>query len=183
MYIFIVGVSCVGKSTIGNRLAEKIDFLFFDLDDEIEDFFGRSIEQIQNQYLSGYSYREQGAKVLKKIIDTSKNDNIVVALTPKGLHDWYYRLIKKSGAIVIELKDTPENILDRIVFYDEDSNLIEKDLPEDDRRYYLSEIKKDISYYRKFYKRAHYHVDISGLDVEGSVKKLEKLIEEDYGKR
>jgi len=117
MYIFIVGVSCVGKSTIGNRLAEKIDFLFFDLDDEIEDFFGRSIEQIQNQYLSGYSYREQGAKVLNKIIDTSKNNDLVVALTPKGLHDWYYRLIKKSGAIVIELKDTPENILDRIVFY------------------------------------------------------------------
>jgi len=58
MYIFIVGVSCVGKSTIGNRLAQKIDFLFFDLDDEIEDFFGRSIEQIQNQYFSGYSYRE-----------------------------------------------------------------------------------------------------------------------------
>ncbi|MBW1673733.1 MAG: hypothetical protein JRJ45_08840 [Deltaproteobacteria bacterium] len=183
MYIFLVGVSCVGKSTIGNRLAEKIDFLFFDLDEEIEGFFGKSTEQIQNQYISGYSYREEGAKVLKKIIDTNKNDDIVVGLTPKGLHDWYYKLIKKSGATVFELKDTPSNILDRIVFYDEDSNLMEKNLTEDDKRYYLSEIKKDISYYRKFYKRAHYHVDISGLDVEGSVKKLEKLIEEDYGKR
>jgi len=160
-------------------LAEKIDFLFFNLDDEIEVFFGRSIDQIQNQYFYGYTYREQGAKVLRKIIDTNKNDNIVVALTPKGLHDWYYRLIKKSGAIVFELKDTPKNILDRIVFYDEDSNLIEKDLSEDDKLYYLSEIKKDISYYRKFYKRAHYHVDITGLDVEGSAMKLERLIEED----
>ena len=80
----------------------------------------------------------------------NKNDNIVVALTPKGLHDWYYGLIKKSGAIVFELKDTPKNILDRIVFYDENSNFIEKDLSEDDKLYYLSEIKKDISYYRKF---------------------------------
>ena len=92
-------------------------------------------------------------------------------------YDWYYKLIKKSGATVFELKDTPRNILDRIVFYDEDSNLMEKDLTEDEKRYYLSEIKKDISYYRKFYKRAHYHVDISGLDVEDSVKKLEQLID------
>ena len=176
MHIFLVGVSCVGKSTIGNRLAEKIDFLFFDLDREIEDFFGRSTEQIQNQYFSGYSYREQGAKVLKKIIDTNRNNDIVVGLTPKGLHDWYYKLIKKSGATVFELRDIPRNILDRIVFYDEDSNLMEKDMTEDDKQYYLSEIKKDISYYRKFYKRAHYHVDISGLDVEDSVKKLEQLI-------
>jgi len=177
MHIFLIGVSCVGKSTIGNRLAEKIDFLFFDLDEKIEEFFGRPIEQIQNQYFTGYSYREQGAKVLNKIIDTNKNDNVIVGLTPKGLHDWYYKLIKKSGATVFELKDTPGNILDRIVFYDEDSNLMEKDLTEDDKRFYLSEIKKDISYFRKFYKRAHYHVDISGLGVEGSVKKLEQLIE------
>ena len=42
-----------------------------------------------------------------------------------------------------------------------------------------NKIEKDISYYRKFYKRAHYHVDISGLDVEGSAMKLEHLIEED----
>ena len=42
-----------------------------------------------------------------------------------------------------------------------------------------NKIKKDISYYRKFYKRAHYNVDISGLDVEGSAMKPEHLIEED----
>ena len=69
-------------------------------------------------------------KVLKKIIDTNRNNDIIVGLTPKGLHDWYYKLIKKSGATVFELRDTPINILDRIVFYDEDSNLMEKDLTE-----------------------------------------------------
>jgi len=66
MHISFVGVACVGKTTIGNRLASKIEFKFLDLDEEIERLFGKSIERIKNQYLSDYFYREQGAGVLKK---------------------------------------------------------------------------------------------------------------------
>jgi shikimate kinase len=32
MKIFLVGVSCVGKTTIGKRLAERLGYDFFDLD-------------------------------------------------------------------------------------------------------------------------------------------------------
>lgn len=44
MKVFLVGVSCVGKSAIGALLAKKLNYNFYDLDDEIESFFDTSIE-------------------------------------------------------------------------------------------------------------------------------------------
>jgi shikimate kinase len=38
MRVFLTGVSCVGKTTIGARLAQITDRAFFDLDVEIERF-------------------------------------------------------------------------------------------------------------------------------------------------
>ncbi|NWH05833.1 shikimate kinase [Desulfobacter latus] len=43
MKVFLVGVGCVGKSTIGALLAKKLNYSFYDLDDEIESFFNTSI--------------------------------------------------------------------------------------------------------------------------------------------
>jgi shikimate kinase len=39
MRIFLAGVSCVGKTTIGAQLAGLLECGFFDLDIEIERFF------------------------------------------------------------------------------------------------------------------------------------------------
>jgi shikimate kinase len=46
MTIFIVGVSCVGKTAVGKELSELLDYHFFDLDDEIENFFSTPIEKL-----------------------------------------------------------------------------------------------------------------------------------------
>ena len=61
--------------------------------------------------------------------------------------------------------NTPENILKRITFYDIDSHPIEKQLTEKEKLPYLREIKKDISYFRKSYNRAHLRIDIAGLSA------------------
>jgi shikimate kinase len=46
MRVFLTGVSCVGKTTIGRRLAELLGMKYFDMDHEIEVFFGMSIERL-----------------------------------------------------------------------------------------------------------------------------------------
>jgi shikimate kinase len=46
MRIFLAGVSCVGKTTIGAKLADRLGCRFFDLDAEIEGFFGTPIEHL-----------------------------------------------------------------------------------------------------------------------------------------
>ena len=43
----LVGVSCVGTTTIGGILADRRGWPFFDLDEEIERHFGTSIERLQ----------------------------------------------------------------------------------------------------------------------------------------
>ena len=44
-------------------------------------------------------------------------------------------------------------------------------------RLQLREIKKDITYFRKTYERAHLQVDISGLHVEEAACKVKEAIE------
>ena len=41
--IFLTGVGCVGKSTIGTIMADLLGIKFFDLDVEVEAFFQTSI--------------------------------------------------------------------------------------------------------------------------------------------
>ena len=44
MRVFLTGVGCVGKTTIGAKLADLHNCTFLELDQEIERFFGTSIE-------------------------------------------------------------------------------------------------------------------------------------------
>ena len=81
------------------------------------------------------------------------------------------------------LTDRPENILSRITFYDIDSNLIDKQLTEEEKKLYLKEIKKDMSYFRQSYHRADCWIDIAGHDVEGSARKVKSLIADGYGEK
>ena len=89
----------------------------------------------------------------------------------------FLRVVKKAAGTSVVLTDTPENILNRITFYDIDSRLIKKRLTQKERRLYLREIKKDITYFRKTYDRADMRVDIFGLDAEQSAEKVERSLE------
>jgi shikimate kinase len=52
MIIYLVGMSCVGKTTIGRMLATKIGYSFFDLDEEVEKYYQKPIERIQDEFYS-----------------------------------------------------------------------------------------------------------------------------------
>lgn len=176
MKVFLVGVSCVGKSTIGAELAKKMKYGFYDLDIEVESFYGKSIGEMKTECLTEHTFREKASKVLKKIIDENEVGDMVIVLPPSGLYAHYYKLIKQTGGMVIALHDSPENILARITFYDHHSRRIEKRLTEREKKGYLKEIRSDISYFRRSYKKADHHVELNGLDVKGSVAKIQILL-------
>jgi shikimate kinase len=178
MRIFLTGVSCVGKSTLGKLLAETMNYTFFDLDDEIEKYFGEPLGRLQSRYITNYSFRSEiGAAVLKDLLFKRNISKSVIALPPSGLRDVYLRTLRKvADGIVVAIEDTPYNILQRIVFFDIDSKPLHMELSEKDRRKHFQEIKKDITYFNKTYLRAHLHVDIAGLSIEESATKLENMI-------
>jgi adenylate kinase family enzyme len=72
MRIFLTGVGCVGKTTIGKKLAELLDVNFFDLDDEIERFFNTSIERLQKKFLTILSFRNEYA--IETVLETPKEE-------------------------------------------------------------------------------------------------------------
>ena len=85
MRIFLAGVGCVGKSTIGARLAELTGRYFFDLDTEIESYFGLSIEQLQRKYWMPHDFHREAAKALRHLLDEPESQQAVIALPPSGL--------------------------------------------------------------------------------------------------
>src|SRR5438105_4152711 len=117
--VSLVGVSCVGTTTIGRILADRRGWPCFDLDDEIERHFGTSIERLQARFLTGYSYRKECAVVLERI--ATANPDCVIALPPSGLRDAFLRVVRRVPGVTVAVHDTPENILERITFYDIDS--------------------------------------------------------------
>ncbi len=174
MRVLLVGLACVGKTTIGRLLAGRIGCPFFDLDQEIERHFGTSLERLHNRFLTDYSYRKEVSVVLKHIL--TQNHDCVIALAPTGLRDAYLRVIKKVHCVTVAIEDTPENIVQRITFYDIDSRLIDKHLTDEEKRLYRKEIKKEITYFKKSYQRANFHADIAGLDAEASAAMIEELL-------
>jgi shikimate kinase len=85
----------------------------------------------------------------------------------------YWKVVRSAHATTVVIRDRPENILDRIVFFDSDSRPIPRTpLSAGERRYYLREIQADISYYRSSYTRATLPVDIAGLDAEAAARKI-----------
>lgn len=174
--IFLAGISCVGKSTTGKKLAALLDHHFFDLDDEIETFFSTPIERLQSKFLTMYSFRQEASKALQDILSRESSQNSVIALPPSGLMGHYWKLVKKSNGTTIVLTDNAINILNRITFYDKDSIPIKKTLSEKEKLIYLDEIKKDMVYFNRSYKKADIRVNISGLNSNQAATKIKEVL-------
>ena len=176
MRVFLTGVSCVGKTTIGAKLAALLDYAFVDLDAEIESHFGISIERLQRQYLTPYSFRKEASKALKQALSRKDSRNCVIVLPPSGLMDTYWRVVKRAEGIIVVVRDELENIVKRAIFYDIDSRPIHKDLTEKEKGLYVREIRKDIAYFGRTYRRAHITVDIAGLTPDDAARKLKEVV-------
>ncbi len=170
--IILIGVSCVGKTTIGKALANKLNIPFYDLDTEIEKYFAMPISAVQDKVHTAMGYRKKTLPVIKKIVASNQNSDFVLALFPSGLNDCYWTYLKDTDCRIIVLDDSTENILSRLVFYDDHSKKIDYIIPEDKREAYLARIKEDQARYAKTYKRASIKVGINGLSVEASVEKI-----------
>lgn len=48
MTIYLFGVSNVGKTTTGELLAEKLGYVFYDLDEEVKKYFNVTLEEFVN---------------------------------------------------------------------------------------------------------------------------------------
>lgn len=181
MRILIVGVACIGKSTIGKLLAEIMEYNFYDFDIEVEERMNEHISSIKKRtlaFINEKGYRDEGKQILDDIL--SKNqDKIVIAMPPGGLFQSYTAIINKhSNVLTIALKDKAENILERLIFYDDESKPIYNVLNKKNKLLYLSEIKKDIEYFSRTYRKAKLHFNIDGMTANEAAHALLKKIQQ-----
>jgi len=180
MRIILVGVSCVGKSTLGKLLAEKWGYKFFDFDFEVERRMGEHISSIKNRtlaFINEHSYREEVKHILRDILMDNKED-IVIAMPPSGLFGSYNAIIKKHpDVLTIALHDEAKNIVERLIFFDDETKPIHNVVNENNKYRYYQEVKKDITYFGKTYKKAKLQFNINGMNANDTVEALIQCLE------
>lgn len=176
MKIILVGVPCVGKSTVGRFLAQRVGYKFFDFDLEVEAYFNSHITFLKQRWWSEHTYRSNVRVVLEKILRENADD-FVIAMSASGLMDFYWRIIKTDEELVtIALRDKAENILKRLTFYDDYSRPMESAVNEENEHRYLSEIRQDIRYFGRTFSRAKIRYDIDGETAEEVAEALYELV-------
>ena len=108
--IYLTGFMGSGKTTIGNILAEKLDYDFIDLDILIEKNEGRTISDIFKESGEPY-FRRLERENLHKVSDSESR---IVSLGGGALMNEENQRFVKSKGVLIYLKVTPEEIYKRI---------------------------------------------------------------------
>ena len=93
--------------------------------------------------------------------------NKVVAVTPIASMDHIWKFLKRKNVLAIELRDTRENIFDRLVFSDENDVIYhDNDYKNAHRDYYLRDIREDIRYYGTYsFRSIRNKFDIDGTEL------------------
>jgi len=104
------------RPLLAHNWPRLLECRFFDLDVETERFFGTSIERLRNRHPDvPHDFRIAASQVLKHVLSRDESYNCVIALPPSGLLGGYLKVINDTrDAIIVVLRDTPENILNRI---------------------------------------------------------------------
>jgi shikimate kinase len=161
MNVVITGFMCSGKTSVGKRLAEKLNFDFLDTDDLIENKVGMRITEIFEKYGEPY-FRELEAQIIKEV---SEKDKLVIS-TGGGvvLREENVNNLRKNG-VIINLVAKPETIYERLKKQPGIRPLLNKPNP-------LEEIKKLLEYRERYYKNCDFRVETDNLSVEEIVEKI-----------
>lgn len=157
--IFLIGFMGSGKSTIGRKLAARLNWSFIDLDQKIEEMTGSKISDIFLTEGEAW-FRDVEARLLKSL-DTEKNTVISTGGgTPCSGDNMDYML---ETGITVYLKLTPEQLKGRLAGSPGNRPLI-KGLETEALGNYIS-VK--LSEREKYYSKAKITVD--GFETDFSI--------------
>ena len=161
MNVVITGFMCSGKTSVGKKLAEKLNFDFLDTDDLVENKVGMRITEIFEKYGEPY-FRELEAQIIKEVSEKNK----LVISTGGGvvLREENVNNLRKNG-VIINLVAKPETIYERLKKQPGIRPLLNKPNP-------LEEIKKLLEYRERYYKNCDFRIETDNLSVEEIVEKI-----------
>ena len=165
MTILLFGISNVGKTPIGEKLAQRLGYVFYDLDEEVKKYFDTTLEEFVN--MGTLHDRDKKRGLVTNEIMKSSSDKII-AISPIYYASNFNKHISGKDILAIELQDLPENIFQRLVFSDENDEICkDNEYKNLHKKYFISEIKKDLACYKKsFFKvKNKFHVNNDSVDM------------------
>jgi shikimate kinase len=108
--IVLVGLMGAGKSTVGRRLAQRLDLPFIDADSEIETAAGMTINDIFDRFGEGY-FRDGERRVIARLIDGVPK---VIATGGGAFVHAETRALILAQAVAVWLDAKPDVLADRV---------------------------------------------------------------------
>ena len=108
--IVLVGMMGAGKTTVGRRLAQRLDLPFADADAEIETAAGMSISDIFDRFGEAY-FRDGERRVIARLIDGTPK---VIATGGGAFAQEPTRALILDQAIAVWLDAKPDVLADRV---------------------------------------------------------------------
>ncbi|MCH8826875.1 MAG: 3-dehydroquinate synthase [Chloroflexi bacterium] len=155
--IYVTGFSGTGKTTVGRELARLLDWRFVDLDVEVAEASGKSVQQIFADEGEG-RFRELESHALGQV---SRAGNQVVSTGGGIVEDAANRAVMASTGFVVCLDATPEIILSRLQAQPRDEPGAARPMLDSDDP--LERIRSLKSQRQVHYTTAHCTVDTNGL--------------------
>lgn len=176
MIILIFGVTNVGKTEVGKKLAEKLEYPFFDLDEQIKKTFHTTLEEFMKANPWPHERFIVKGKVLRKTIDENGKD-MVIAVSPIYHARNFNYLLEWENVIAVELQDTEEHIFERLVFSDENDNIYRDDeYKMQHKDYYMKDIHEDIMYVKKTFQKIQWKYFVDNKSVEQVAEELYQML-------
>ena len=171
MRIFLIGYMCSGKSTVGKRLAKRLNYDFIDLDDFFEENYHISIEDFFEKY-NEEAYRKLENKLLNDLL---KFDNVVIS-TGGGTPCFYDNMeIIKNNGVSIYLKMHEKSLETRILNSKKTRPVLKHVRKENLKEFIKNQIKEREEYYLK----ATYIIKGESVDYD----EIERMLAEGKDKR
>jgi shikimate kinase len=162
--IFLIGFMGSGKTTLGRKLAARMQYEFIDLDHKLE----QQVELSIAEYFSFFgedSFRKKEAEVLKK---TAYPENAVIS-TGGGLPCYFDNMEwMKANGTVVYLKLAPKTLADRLENGKEERPLLQDKHGDE----LVAFIEQKLAERENFYSQANIIADGLSLTAE----KLESIL-------
>ena len=163
--LFLVGYAGSGKSSLGRRLARRLDCKFVDTDKLVEQRVGASVADIF--YYEGEEYFRRSERETLESLTSMEGEDVVVA-TGGGMPTWSDNMAwMNEHGTAIYVRRSCEQIIARLTEYGREKRPMFRGKSDEELRMFM---RQQMAEREKFYAQATIRVDCDVMSDDAAVE-------------